>query len=95
MGGTAACPAGNVNRAKPNYRKAKKNKIKAHKGQLKRRGIRKLRATNAPENRVNKKRVKKLQKRAKLWQKPKAVAAIGENLLGGAPVHPDPQPKAA
>jgi len=68
------------NQFKKNYRKAKRSKIKAHKLQNKKNGIRKLSSTNAPENRVNKKHVKKMAKRAKLFQ-PKA--AIGANLVGG------------
>ena len=48
--------------ANRNYRKAKRDKIKAYKLQCKKKGIRKLSSTNAPENRINKKHQKKMAK---------------------------------
>jgi hypothetical protein len=57
-------------------------KIRAAKLGYKKKGIRKLSHTNAPENRVSKKRVRKLEKRARLLRAA-AAAKLGENLLLG------------
>ena len=85
MTSQGSSPCTNVNRRRQKRQVGRKIKRAQQKQKLATRGAKGyIQMTNHPKNRVNKKAVKKLAKRQKIFTScnPKLEAAIGENLVG-------------